>query len=99
MDKSLNGGLVQVAQVRSALSRFLAKHQGLGVDEAEGINDNLSLYTLYRIDDDSDGAGRQLLEGLLSIDIDRREPTTEARVRVIPADDGLGSYCCKQRLA
>ena len=42
MDEGLNGWLVEVSEVRCALSGLLAKHEGLGVDQTEGINDDLA---------------------------------------------------------
>jgi hypothetical protein len=71
VDKSLDRRLVEVAQVTGTLPGFLTEHQGLRVDEAEGINDDLALDGLDRIDDDGDGAGRKLFEGLLGLDINR----------------------------
>lgn len=82
-----------MAQVGCTLSRLLTQHQRLRVDETEGVNDDLSLDGLYGIDDDGDSAGCQLLERLLGVDIDRGEPATETRVRVVPADNRLGSIC------
>lgn len=77
MDKCLNRGLVQVAKVGRALSGLLTQHEGLRVDQTEGIDDNLALDGLNGIDDNGDSAGCQLLEGLLRVDIDRRQPATE----------------------
>ena len=45
----LNGGLVEVAEVGGGLAGLLAEHHGLGVDQAEGINDHFSFHTLDRI--------------------------------------------------
>lgn len=87
MNQGLNRRFVKVSEVASALARLLAKHEGLGVDKSEGINDNLALDGLNGIDDDSDGSSRKLFEGLLRVDIDGREPAAKARVRVIPSDD------------
>lgn len=70
MNKRLNRRLVQVAQVRRALSRFLSQHQGLRVDKAECIDDDLALDGLNRINDHGDSAGCKLLETLLGVDID-----------------------------
>ena len=70
VDKSLDRGLVQVTQVRSTLSRFLAEHQRLRVDKPKSVNDDFTLHGLYGIDDDGDSSRCQLLEALLSVDID-----------------------------
>ena len=91
VNKGLDGGLVQVTQVGGALSGFLTQHQRLGVDESESVNDDLSLDGLYRIYNDGDSAGGQLLEGLLGVDIDGGKPASETRVGVVPADNGLWS--------
>lgn len=58
VDEGLYGGLVEMAQVGCALPGLLTQHQGLRVDQAEGVDDDLALDGLYRIDDDGDGAGR-----------------------------------------
>ena len=80
VDEGLNGGLVEVADVGCGLAGFVAHHERLWVDEAEGIDDDLALYGLDGVDDNGDGAGRELLERLLCVDIDRRQPAAEARM-------------------
>ena len=67
----MNGRLVEVTQVRSALSRLLTEHEGLWVDQSESINNDLALDRLYRIDDHGDGSRSELFEGLLGVNIDR----------------------------
>lgn len=62
VDKSLNRRLVEVTNIRGGLARLVAHHEGLGVDEAEGIDDDLTLDGLNRIDDDGNGAGCKLLK-------------------------------------
>jgi len=42
----------------------------LRVDEAEGVNDDLALDGLDRVNDDGDSAWCELLEGLLGVDVD-----------------------------
>lgn len=79
-----------MAQVRCTLSGLLTKHQRLGVDQAESINDHFSFDRLDGIDDDGDGSGGELLERLLGVDIHARQPTTETRMGVVPANNGLG---------
>lgn len=91
VDESLNGGLVEVAQVGSGLAGLLSEHEGLWVDEAEGVDDDLALDGLDGVDDDGDSARGELLERLLSVDVDGRQPAAEAGVGVVPADDGLWS--------
>ncbi len=90
VDERLDGRLVQVAHVRRRLPRLLAHDERVRADEAKGVDDDLALDRLDRVDDDGDGARRQLLKRLLRVDVDGRQPAAEARVRVVPADDGLG---------
>jgi hypothetical protein len=49
----------------------------LRVDEAESVDDDLALDGLDRVDDYSDGARCELLERLLRVDINAREPAAE----------------------
>ena len=91
MDQSLDTGLVQMTQVGGGLSGLLAHHQGLWSDQAEGIDDDFAFDGLDGIDDDGDGARGELLKGLLGVDVDGGEPAAETGVRVVPADDCLGS--------
>jgi hypothetical protein len=78
VDERLDRGLVEVADVGSGLAGFVTHHQGLRVDEAEGIDDDLALDGLDGVDYDGDGAGRELLERLLRVDVDRGQPAAEA---------------------
>lgn len=71
MDQGLDRGLIQVTDVGRGLAGLLTQHEGLWVDEAESINDDLALDGLNRIDDNGDGARSELLKGLLRVDIDR----------------------------
>ena len=91
MDQRLDRGFVQVAEVGGRLPRFVAHHQGLRVDESEGVDDDFAFYGLDGVDDDGDGAGGELFEGLLRVDVDGGEPAAEAGVGVVPADDGFVS--------
>jgi hypothetical protein len=43
VDEGLDGGLVEVADVGGGLAGLVAHHEGLGVDEAEGVDDDLAL--------------------------------------------------------
>ena len=85
MNQSLDAGFVQVAQVGSCLSGFLAHQEGLWGNKAEGVDNDFTFNGLDRIDHNSDGAGSELFEGLLSIDIDGGEPAAEAWVGMVPA--------------
>ena len=91
MDQGLDTGCVEVAEVGGGLSRFLPEHEGLRVDEAEGVDDDFAFDGLDGVDDDGDGAGGELFEGLLRVDVDAGEPAAEARVGVVPAYYCFGS--------
>jgi hypothetical protein len=77
VDEGLDGGLVEVADVGGGLAGLVAHHERLRVDEAEGVDDDLALDGLDGVDDDGDGARCQLLERLLCVDVDRRQPAAE----------------------
>jgi hypothetical protein len=77
VNQSLDRGLVEVSNVGCGLPGFLSEHECLRVDEAEGVNDDLALDGLDRVDDHSDSAGCELLERLLRVDINAREPAAE----------------------
>ena len=64
VDEGLDAGLVYVADVARRLARLLAGEHGVRVDEAEGVDDDFALDGLDGVDDDGDGAGVELLEGL-----------------------------------
>jgi len=91
VDEGLDGGFVEVAEVGRGLAGFLPQHEGLRVDEAEGVDDDFAFDGLDGVDDDGDGARGELLEGLLRVDVDGGEPAAEARVGVVPADDCFGA--------
>lgn len=91
VDQGLDAGFVEVANVGGGLAGFLAEHEGLRVDEAEGVDDDFAFDGLDRVDDDGYCAGRELFEGLLRVDVYAGEPAAEAWVGVVPADDGFWS--------
>jgi hypothetical protein len=91
MDQRLDRRLVDVSDVRGRLARLGARGDGVRLDEAEGVDDDLALDGLDGVDDDSDGARVEGLEGLLGVDVDGGEPATEAGVGVVPADDAFGT--------
>ena len=78
MYQGLNTGFVQMSKVGGCLAWFLAEHEGLRVDKAEGVDDDFAFDGLDGVDDDCDGAGCKLFEGLLGIDVDGGEPAAEA---------------------
>ena len=59
-----------MTEVGRRLPWFLTEHECLRVDKTEGIDDDFAFDRLDGIDDDSDGSGCKLLEGLLCVDID-----------------------------
>lgn len=67
-----------MTQIRCALAGFLSKHQGLWVNEAEGVDNDLSFDGLDGIDYHCYGSRGELFEGLLCVDIDRGEPAAES---------------------
>jgi hypothetical protein len=77
-------------QIRGGLPRLLPHHQRLRVDKTKRIDNHFALHGLDGIDDDGDGAWRELLEALLGVDVDRGKPAAEARMRMVPTDDGFG---------
>ena len=66
-----------MSDVGCGLPGFLPEHEGLRVDEAESVDDDLALHGLDGVDDHSDSAGCELLKRLLRVDINAREPATE----------------------
>ncbi len=54
VDKGLNGGFVDMPDVRRRLTGFLTQDCGMGIDKAEGIDDYFAFDRLNRINDDSD---------------------------------------------
>ncbi len=80
-----------MAKVGSTLTRLLTEHQRLRVNQSEGVDHNLALDRLDRIDDDGDRPRSQLLERLLRVDINRGQPAPETGMGVVPADDGFRS--------
>lgn len=73
------------------MAGFLAQHEGLRVDEAEGVDYDFAFDGLDWVDDYGDGAGGELFEGLLGVDIDGGEPAAETGMGMVPADNSLGS--------
>ena len=69
-----------MSQIGGCLSRLVSQYHGVGVDETEGVNDNLAFHTLNGVDDYGDGAFSECLETLLCVDVDARQPTAEARM-------------------
>lgn len=70
VDQSLNRWLIQVTQVRCCLPGFLAHDDGLGLNQSEGVDNNLALHGLDGVNDNRNSTGCKLLERLLSVDID-----------------------------
>lgn len=57
-------------QIGCSLAGLLTKHQRLWVDEAKGVDNNLTLNGLDGIDDNGNSTRSELFERLLGIDID-----------------------------
>lgn len=70
VDEGLYRWLIEMTKIGRCLPRLMAHHKCLGVDQSKCIDHNLSFHGLYRINDYCDGARRELLEGLLCVDID-----------------------------
>ena len=64
MNERLDRGLVDVPDVRCRLSGLLAHDDCVGIDEAEGIDDDFALDGLDGINDDGYGTRLEGLEGL-----------------------------------
>ena len=69
-----------MAKIGSCLTRLVAHHESLRIYQPECINDDLALYRLDGINNNSDGTRCELLEGLLSVDIDGGQPAAETRM-------------------
>jgi hypothetical protein len=54
VNKGLYRGLVNMSDVGGRLARFPSRNDGMGVDEAEGIDYDLSLNGLYGVDNNGD---------------------------------------------
>jgi len=91
MDQALDCGLVQVADVASRLPRFLTHHHAAWVDQPEGVDHDLSLDGLDRVDNYCHGTRVQLLEGLLCVNVDAGEPAAE------PGLQGDSPACQQER--
>ena len=78
-----------MADVGGGLTGFLAHEQELWVDESEGVNDDLALHGLDRVNHDGNGTVVQRLKALLCVHINSRQPAPEPRVRVVPSDHHL----------
>lgn len=64
MNQTLNARLVDVSDVRCRLTWFLAENNGMGVDQAESVDDDFAFDRLDGIDDYSYRTGVQAFEGL-----------------------------------
>lgn len=66
-----------MADIGRGLARLVAHHEGLRVYQAEGIDDDFALDRLNGVDNDGDSTRCKLLERLLCVDVDRRQPAAE----------------------
>lgn len=62
VDEGLNRRLIQMTQVGCCLPGLLAHDDGLGLNESEGINDDLALDGLNGVNDNSDSTRCKLFE-------------------------------------
>jgi len=67
VNQSLNRRLVEMAQVRCTLARFLSEHKRLWVDDTESIDNDFSFHRLYGIYHNGDGSWSKLFKGLLCV--------------------------------
>ena len=58
VNQRLDRGFVEMAKVGGGLAGLLSEHEGLWVDQSEGVDDHLALDRLDRIDDNGDRTGR-----------------------------------------
>lgn len=89
VDECLDRWLVEVTDVRGRLTWLLACHESLWVDEAESIDDDLAFDGLDWVHDDCYCAWVELLERLLCVDINGREPASETWMGMVPSNHGL----------
>lgn len=80
-----------MADIGSGLSWFETLHDHGWVDGAESIDDNLTFDRLNGIYDNTNSLRVQHLLGFLCLNISARQPATETRMRVIPANTDLVS--------
>ena len=85
----LDRGFVQMAGHCCGLPRLLPGHGSFHVDEAEGVDDDLTPDWLDGVDNHGHALGVELFEWLLGVDIDAGEPAAETGVGVVPADNVL----------
>ena len=64
MDERLDGGLVDMPDIRRRLTRLKPLQDHGGIDQSEGVDHDLALHGLDRVDDDGDRAAVELLERL-----------------------------------
>ena len=70
VDQGLDRWLVQVTQVRCCLPGFLTHDDGLRLNQSEGVDNDLALHGLDRVNDNCNSTGGKLFKRLLSVDID-----------------------------
>lgn len=92
VDEALDARFVQVSDIGSRLSRLLSQYDGVGVNQPESINNDLSRHGLNGVDDDGHSTRLKLLEALLCVDVDAGQPAAETRMRMIPSHHHFGSF-------
>uniref|UniRef100_A0A182QDZ9 Uncharacterized protein n=1 Tax=Anopheles farauti TaxID=69004 RepID=A0A182QDZ9_9DIPT len=89
VDQCLHRRFLQMAQIGCRLSRFLAQHECVVIDQSERVNHNLSLHGLNRIDYDGHCTFGQCFERLLRVDIDTGQPASETGMGMVPSNHHL----------
>lgn len=62
MDEGLDGGFVDMSDIRCCLTRFIARNDSLRLYEPESVNDDLSLDGLNGVNNYGDGSRVEGLE-------------------------------------
>jgi len=78
MDQCLNGGFLDMTNIRGGLSRFDAHYNGRSGNSPEGVDDHLALDRLYGIDNDGHRSVVHHFEGLRE-SLKRHCPLQEGR--------------------
>mmetsp|Transcript_33752 Transcript_33752/g.60745 ORF Transcript_33752/g.60745 Transcript_33752/m.60745 type:complete len:228 (+) Transcript_33752:240-923(+) len=84
VDECLDGGFVEMTNVRRSLSRFLPQHHELRVNKAKTVDDDLPLHGLNGIHNQRHRTRIQRLERTLRINIRGTQPTPKPRMGMIP---------------
>lgn len=92
VNQGLDGGLLEVPNVGGGLPGLLSHHEELWVDEAEGVNHDLSLHRLDGINHHCHRSGVEGLEALLGVDIHPGQPAPESWMGVVPSNNDFWPF-------